>query len=439
MNWQDSAPAVELHAPRRRRIRTCLPIVVALIMAAGMWSFFDHVLIPLQEAEAALKNLPRGNASDLYPPWLGARELLLHRRDPYSAEVNVDIQRGFWGRSIDRHNPNDPPEAIFAHPLYVVFVLAPTVSLPFDSVRILYIAVAVALSVTSVWCWLRLYGEAGSVVRIAVASILFLGSYPFVQALHSQQLTLLVAALVAGSMAAIAGGALWVAGIMLALATIKPHMIAAVAGWLLLWAASGWRERKALCISFAVTMTVLFIGAELLLPGWIWKWRELVSVYLRYEPLPRVQVQVMFGNNFGTAVGVALSLALGVFCWRTRFDSASTDRFKLVPALILTTYLLVSPVWHNYDHVLLLPAALLGFHWRDRFHELKPFEGAVVGLSAVALAWQWIAALVVSVTMFVSPALAQREQILPWLSILLVPASALISLFLLARVRLRRI
>jgi len=186
-------------------------------------------------------------------------------------------------------------------------------------------------------------------------------------------------------------------------------------------------------------MTVLFIGAELLLPGWIWKWRELVSVYMRYAPLPRVQVQVMLGNNLGIALGVALSLALGVFCWRTRFDSASTDRFKLVPALILTTYLLVSPVWHNYDHVILLPAALLGFHWRDRFHELKPFERAVVGLSAVALAWQWIAALVVSVTMFISPALAQREQVLPWLSILLVPGLALISLFLLARVRLRRI
>ena len=82
---------------------------------------------------------------------------------------------------------------------------------------------------------------------------------------------------------------------------------------------------------------------------------------------------------------------------------------------------------------------MLGFHWRDRFHELKPFERAVVGLSAVALAWQWIAALVVSVTMFISPALAQREQVLPWLSILLVPGLALISLFLLARVRLRRI
>jgi len=439
MNWQDSAPAVELHAPGRRRIRTCLPIAAALIMAAGMWTFFDHVLIPLQEAEAAAKNSPRGNASDLYPPWLGARELLLHQRDPYSAEVNVDIQKGFWGRSIDRHNPNDPPEALFAYPLYVVFLLAPTVSLPFGSVQILYIAIAAALSATSVWCWWRVVEEAGSVVWTAVASILFLGSYPVVQALHSQQLTLLVAALVAGSMAAVAGGALWTAGILLALATIKPHITAPVAGWVLLWAASRWRERKALCISFAATMTVLFIGAELLLPGWIWKWRELVSVYMRYAPLPRVQVQVMFGNNLGIALGVALSLALGVFCWRTRFDSASTDRFKLVPALILTTYLLVSPVWHNYDHVILLPAALLGFHWRDRFHELKPFERAVVGLSAVALAWQWIAALVVSVTMFISPALAQREQVLPWLSILLVPGLALISLFLLARVRLRRI
>src|SRR5437867_4853290 len=159
--------------------QTSLLIAASIFAGIGMWGYFDGVAVEAQEAEAAAKNSPRGNASDLYPPWLGARELLLHRRDPYSAEVNVDIQKGFWGRPIDRQNPNDPPEAIFAHPLYVVFVLAPTVSLPFDSVRILYIAVAVALSVTSVWCWLRLYGEAGSVVRIAVGSILFLGSYSF--------------------------------------------------------------------------------------------------------------------------------------------------------------------------------------------------------------------------------------------------------------------
>ena len=415
-----------------------LLIPVSILMGIGMWYYFDRVGVAAQVATDAAKNSPRGNLSDLYPPWLGARELLLHRRDPYSAEVNTDIQKGFWGRSIDRHNPNDPPEALFAYPLYVVFLLAATVSLPFGSVQILYIAIAAALSATSVWCWWRVVEEAGSVLWTAVASILFLGSYPVVQSLHSQQLTLLVAALIAGSLAAIAGGVLWVAGIMIALATIKPHMTAGVAVWLLLWAASGWRKRKALCISFAATMTVLFVGAELLLPGWIWKWLELVSVYMRYAPLPSATVQLIFGKYVGPAVGAAVLAALCVFCWKTRLDSPSTDRFKLVPPLILTIYLAVSPVWHSYDHVLLLPSALLAFRWRDEYFRLKPFGRAVLIFSIFVFSWSWISAITLYLTSHVSPALAQSLVLAPLYSTPFSPLCALASLVLIGRERLLR-
>src|SRR5213076_2754426 len=161
----------------------------------------------------------------------------------------------------------------------------------------------------------------GSVLWIAVASTLLLGSYPVVQGLHSQQLVLLVAALIAGSIAATAAGAFWAAGVMLALATIKPQVTLAIAAWLLLWSAS--------------------------------KWREALSAYMRYAPLPSATVQLIFGEYVGPAVGAVVLAALGVFCWKTRLDSPSTDRFKLVPPLILTTCLAVSPVWHGYDHELL--------------------------------------------------------------------------------------
>src|SRR5580693_995204 len=51
------------------------------VVAAGcMWFYVDHILKPRQVLDAATHNRPRGNLSDLYPRWLGARELLLRGR-----------------------------------------------------------------------------------------------------------------------------------------------------------------------------------------------------------------------------------------------------------------------------------------------------------------------------------------------------------------------
>src|SRR5439155_7855719 len=108
-------------------------------------------------------------------------------------------------------------------PLYVVFLLAPTVTLPFPTVRRLYEMVALVLSVASVWFWMRAFGHRPSVLSIAVASALFLGSYPVVQSFYLQQPALVVAAFIAGAFAAIAAGMFSLGGLVLTLAMIKPQ------------------------------------------------------------------------------------------------------------------------------------------------------------------------------------------------------------------------
>src|SRR5271165_4994865 len=111
-------------------------VITALIGCAGIWLYAQDVLIPYQKADAKAHGKPRGNLSDLYPRWLGARELLLHGRDPYSAEVRHDIQAGFYGRPLDPARADDPTDLEgFAYPVYVIFYLAPTVKLPFEIVQ----------------------------------------------------------------------------------------------------------------------------------------------------------------------------------------------------------------------------------------------------------------------------------------------------------------
>jgi hypothetical protein len=416
-----------------------LPALIALLMLLGMHAFFRDVVVPSQEADALAHGSPRGNLSDLYPGWVAARELLLHGRDPYSAEVTGYIQEGVWGRRLDKSNPNDPlDESRFAYPLYYIFVIAPVLSMPFRSVRILYMAIAVFLSAGSVLWWSRTFAvKAGAPYR-AASVILFLSSYPVVLALYVQQPVLFVAGLIAGALASITAGALWAGGIMLALAMIKPQASLAIAGWLLLWALSNWKERKSLFLSFAATIAIACTASEALLPGWLWKWRTALAAYMKYAPLPPAQVELALGRNLGMAAGVALVLAVGMFCWSTRREPTHTNRFKLTAPLILTSSLVISPVWHNYDAMCLLPAVLLIAEWRDGYKHMKPMSRAIVGLSAVVLAWQWIAALSVSLISIASPKVAQELQILPWLSVFAGPILVLVSLVLVARVRLSR-
>src|ERR1700728_2468522 len=103
-------------------------LALALLLAGSMSFYVRHILIGHQQADAALHGTPRGNLSDLYPRWLGARELLLHHRDPYSPEVTREIQIGYYGRQLNPARLSDPKDQQgFAYPVYVVFLLAPTI------------------------------------------------------------------------------------------------------------------------------------------------------------------------------------------------------------------------------------------------------------------------------------------------------------------------
>ena len=203
-----------------------------------MWWYVQNVLIPYQRADAAAHGRPRGNLSDLYPRWLGARELLLNHRNPYSPEVTREIEAGYYGRPLDPGRAEDPHDQQgFAYPVYVVFLLAPTAHFPFPVVQEGFRWLLVVLTIASVPLWLAALRWRTSPIITTALVVLTMGSFPAVQGIKLQQLSLLVAALIAACMASIAAGHLVAAGVLLALATIKPQLAAPLAGWLILW---GW-------------------------------------------------------------------------------------------------------------------------------------------------------------------------------------------------------
>jgi hypothetical protein len=195
--------------------------LLALLAAASMWFYVDRIVVGYQVADAAAHGRPRGNLSDLYPRWLGARELLLHHRNPYGDDVTLEIQKGYYGRALDPARPDDPKDQQgFAYPVYVVFLLAPLIGVPFHEVQFLFYWLLIGLTVASVWLWLHALRWRLPPLAVATGIALVLGSVPAVQGIKLQQLSLLVAALLAGSAACVAGNFLFCGGALLALATV---------------------------------------------------------------------------------------------------------------------------------------------------------------------------------------------------------------------------
>lgn len=363
----------------------------------SMWFYVDRILVGHQLADAAINKRPRGNLSDLYPRWLGARELLLRRRNPYSDAITIEIQKGYYGRVLDPTRPNDPRDQQgFAYPPYVVFLLAPLITLPFHDVQIFFHWLLVALTGASVWWWWRCLRLRLALIVGAIAVVLTLGSVPAVQGIKLQQLSLLVAALLAAAVACVSSGFLFCGGALLALATIKPQLTWILLVWLLAWAASDWPKRRSFVFGFGTAMALLLLGAEIVLPGWMPMFMEALGKYHRYTQNQSVLDQLVPWGFAGKILAAVAMIASAFLLWRLRNLGADTAEFGQAAALVTTLTVLVVPMYAPYNQVLLIPAILLLAQDRILFTSRSRGFRAGYYAGVFALGWQWLAALSLS-------------------------------------------
>lgn len=366
-----------------------------------MWLYVQRVLVMQQISDAARTGRPRGNLSDLYPRWLGARELLLHGRDPYSPAVTREIQEGYYGRALDPSNPADPKDQqAFAYPVYVVFYLAPAVHLPFAVVQRGFFWLLAALTMALVPICLRIlrwhlsYPE-----QICMVALLF-GSLAVVQGLKLQQITLLVAALVMGAIALLIANRPIAAGILLGLATIKPQVVCVLLLWLAIWTLGDWKSRYRWVASFLATVAILAAASEILLPHWISRFWQAMRDYLAYtEGIPLLHK--LLPTPWSWLTEIAAGAAVALVCWKNRHRAADDPTFSATICFVLATTLLLVPSYALYNQVLLLPAILLLIRERRTLWRRSPAIRVLLAGTGFLLAWQWLAAVILAGLSFV--------------------------------------
>lgn len=404
-------------------------VLLALLLAASMWFYVERVLVPYQRADAAAHHRPRGNLSDLYPRWLGARELLLHHRNPYSPEITREIQVGYYGRELDPSRPGDAKDQqAFAYPLYVAFLLAPTVGFPFDRVMGIFKWLLLALTAASLWLWLRVVGWRPGPAVLVMLGVLALGSFPALQGFKLQQLSLLVAFLIALSAALLVGEQFFVSGLVLAVATVKPQLMLPLLLCLLLWTASDWTRRQGFLWGFFVGMLVLAGAAELLLPGWVGDFRTATRAYRQYTG-GKSLLETLLSPGVGKVMTVAALTILLLVAARFRPSQPQSREFALMVATALGVTLIVIPTFAPYNQLLLLPALLLLVRqWRTLWSASAGSKAACL-LTVMIVGWPWMAALgMMLMSVVLSAGTLQQGWAIPLYSSLAIPFVVLMPL-----------
>jgi Glycosyltransferase family 87 len=397
------------------RLRQNYSLILVLLIACGTSYYYFDLLLPRARLADAANQMtgPYAYGGDFYPIWLTGRELLVHGSNPYTQDMTRKIQTGLFGRPMDPHRAADPPIIFraFSYPLYVDLLAAPLLPLGFDAVRVLLAILLPLLTAASLILWLRALHLEISPKTLVPVIVLTLVSYPVLEGLYAQQAGLLVGAALAMSVASVARGRLALGGMLVAFASVKPQLVWLLAIWLLLWAVSDWKRRKKFAISFFLTLAVLLLLSELVLPGWFVGWWNSLVGYSRYTLPPLTQL--VLGKFVGALLGLAMLGAAGAICWSARREPAASSRFSLAVCFVLTVTVLLAPTGGAvYDQVIMLPALLwLGFRRSEILKASVPIR--VLALFAVvALCWQWFTACGVTMGSLILPAWRSNPAVL---------------------------
>jgi hypothetical protein len=267
--------------------------------------------------------------------------------------------------------------------------------------------------------------------ELAVLALFTLGSFPALQGIRLQNLSLLAAFLLAATVASLAADQLILSGILLAAATVKPQFVVLLLPWLALWTIADWRRRRSFAWSCLAAMTFLILCSDLLVHGWIPRFFAIVKAYQQYT-YGHSLLDVWFTPVLGRFVSAVLVVLAFALCWRYRTSPAKSPGFLLASSFVLAATLLVIPTLAPHTQLLLLPGFLLLLCYRSSIWRSGRVARLLLLTAWLFPAWAWLAAAAITLAgIWVPPARLLQFWILPLYTSPLLPLGVLMVLGLL--------
>jgi len=331
-------------------------------------------------------------ANDFFSRWKGAQVFWNEGLDPYSDEATLAIQEGIYGRPA---LPGEDPGP-FAYPFYTVFLLAPLAPLSYAWAEAIWLVILQFSLIGGVLLCLVLVDWQLPRWLVVLTGLWAVAFYHSARTLFLGQFAGLVFLWAAGVLLALKARRDVVAGILLALTTIKPQMSVLLIPALLIWGVG--QRRWRFLGSFAGAMAVLLGASFLLLPGWL---GEFVAQVLRYPSYTDIGSPVWILTHhylpfLDTPGEVVISAVLLVYllvqCWQLPRVGASSPHFLwLVGLTLLITNLVVLRTATTNYVILYIPLFLVLKVAADRLRRAHLwlalfYISSIVGLWALFLA-----------------------------------------------------
>lgn len=341
---------IEMQSGRRNLRLPLLVLAIPVLFALSLWlvhSVDQHFRAPLVH-------------NDLIGRWLGTRAAL-HGQDPYSAAMTRQIQ------AIADHDKT----TAFDYPATFAVLMAPLALLPWKAASVLFLAGVIPALALAIWLCIRLVAPSLPARATALITLAALGSWPVIWGLRLWQPGLLVTICLFAGCYLLNRGGETAAGILFALAAIKPQIVLPLLLVLGVWTVL--RRQWSFLLAFAATNIALLALAEMLVPGWIPHW--LASLHAYQGLCNKMPLETLFGRTAGRVVAFGLGLGTLGRLWTLRHSLApktgateTLGRIDAGPAVYgyVVALLLALPVAMNtttplmiYNDLLLLPGCVL--------------------------------------------------------------------------------
>lgn len=322
---------------------------------------------------------PYPGLNDFMSRWEGARSYWIDGLNPYGEQASLNIQQRIYGRPVIE----DEDPGYFAYPFYTLFLVLPLVYLPYSWASAAWMVLLEASLVVSLFLLLDLFRWKPKPILLAGLMLSTLVFYFSARGLILGQPGLLVAFLEILTVWALVKKRDHLAGVALAISTIKPQMGFLIVPLLLLWALRARRWR--FLMMFAVVMGALLLASFLLQPSWLADWLAQLALYPSYTALGSpvwiiTQYYLGLGSAAELVVDAAL-IALMLWAWYTVLAQNRKERWLWVIVLTLTVTHLVAPRTATPHYVVFLLPIIFYLSLLAR----KRHRGLWIGLVLLAL------------------------------------------------------
>ncbi|GIV66554.1 MAG: hypothetical protein KatS3mg047_0947 [Bellilinea sp.] len=321
---------------------------------------------------------PGGN--DFLVHWMGTKSFFEDGLSPYSDEVAIRIQNMVYGRPAQ----TGEHELRVAYPLYSILIFLPFALIPdYNLARAVWMAVLESALILMSFLSLRLVRWRPKPLVLVLFLLFSVFWYHALRPVILGNAVVLIALGVVGILLAVRAGNDELAGILMALITIKPQVVLLFVGYICIWAAS--QRRWKIIIWFLISMG-LFVGlAVILIPDWIIQNLREVLRYPSYNPpgtLPDALEAIIpqGGERLGRVVAGVMALILMVEWFINR--RSEFRAFLWTACLTLTASFWIGLQTDPGNFIVAYPALVLTFAvWVERWQN----RGVVLSIGAMFL------------------------------------------------------